>query len=140
MPAMETFRSLVEPTDCDFLGHMNVARYFAACSDGIGNIETALGLTGHDQRSGRRLCFAVVHAESDFLAELQAGDSIYLKTDIAAVGTKSMTFRHRLYRADDEILVFSGTFKSAMFNVETRQSAVIPDDVRENAKRFIASD
>lgn len=140
MPAMETYRSLVEPMDCDFLGHMNVSRYFVACSDGIGNIETALGLTAQDQRSGRRLCFAVVHAESDFMAELQAGDSIFLKTDIVNVGTKSMTFRHRLFRADDDMLVFQSTFKSAMFNVATRRSEEIPDDVREKAKAFMVTD
>jgi len=30
MAAMISFRSTVDPSDCDFLGHMKVSRYFAA--------------------------------------------------------------------------------------------------------------
>ena len=75
MPAMISFRSVVDPSDCDFLGHMNVSRYFAACSDGVFALQSELGLTADDMRNGRRLSFAVVNAQSDFRAELAAGDA-----------------------------------------------------------------
>lgn len=60
MPAMISFRSVVDPSDCDFLGHMNVSRYFAACSDGVFAIQSEMGLTANDMRDGRQLSFAVV--------------------------------------------------------------------------------
>ena len=55
MPDVETFRSAVAPSDCDVLGHMNVSRYFAACSDGVFSLQTMLGLGIGDIRGGRRL-------------------------------------------------------------------------------------
>jgi hypothetical protein len=52
MTVMVSFRSVVDPSDSDFLGHMNVSRYFAACSDGIFAIQSEMGLTANDMREG----------------------------------------------------------------------------------------
>lgn len=136
MGTMVSFRSVVDPADCDFLGHMNVSRYFAACSDGVFAIQSEMGLTAKDMKEGRRLSFAVVHADSDFKAELTAGDAIRLETEIVTVGSKSMTFRHRLIRAGDDITAFETLFKCVMFNLETRKAAPVPDSVREKAAAF----
>ncbi len=133
MPAMVSFRSVVDPGDCDFLGHMNVSRYFAACSDGVFAIQAEIGLTANDMRTGRRLSFAVVNAHSDFRAELSAGDAIRLETSIVAIGSKSMTFRHQLFRADSDKMAFETEFKCVLLSLETRRAADIPEDVREKA-------
>lgn len=138
MAAFVSFRSVVDPSDCDFLGHMNVSRYFAACSDGVFALQTEMGLTASDMRSGRRLSFAVVHAESDFRTELAAGDSIYLETEVLELGTKSITFRHRLFRAEDRALAFETRFKCVMLGLQTRKAEAIPDSVREKAKQWLA--
>ncbi|GAB5433332.1 MAG: acyl-CoA thioesterase [Epibacterium sp.] len=137
MPAFLSFRSVVDPADCDFLGHMNVSRYFAACSDGVFAIQSEMGLTASDMREGRRLSFAVVNVQSNFRAELAAGDAIRLETSIIDVGTKSMTFRHRLFRADENLLAFETVFKCVMFDLEARISRDIPDEVRARASQFL---
>ena len=139
MPAMISFRSVVDPADCDFLGHMNVSRYFAACSDGVFAIQSEMGLTANDMRSGRRLSFAVVNAQSDFRAELSAGDALRLETSIVAIGSKSMTFRHQLFRADGDTIAFETEFKCVMLSLETRRAADISDDVREKALEWLDS-
>ncbi len=137
MPAMISFRSVVDPSDCDFLGHMNVSRYFAACSDGVFAIQSEMGLTANDMRDGRRLSFAVVNAQSDFLAELSAGDGIRLETSVMEIGSKSMTFRHRLIRSEGDTLAFETVFKCVLLSLETRRAAEIPDDVREKAAQWL---
>ena len=137
MPAMISFRSAVDPSHCDFLGHMNVSRYFAACSDGVFAIQSEMGLTARDMREGRRLSFAVVHAESDFKAELSAGDPIRLETGILEIGSKSITFRHRLIRIEDEATAFETIFKCVMLNLDTRRAEMIPDDVRDKAATWL---
>lgn len=137
MPAFLSFRSVVDPADCDFLGHMNVSRYFAACSDGVFAIQSEMGLTASDMREGRRLSFAVVNVQSNFRAELAAGDAIRLETTIIDVGTKSMTFRHRLFRADEDLLAFDTVFKCVMLDLEARISRDIPDEVRARASQFL---
>lgn len=137
MSAMISFRSVVDPSDCDFLGHMNVSKYFAACSDGVFAIQSEMGLTATDMRSGRRLSFAAVSAESDFRAELSAGDAIRLETSIIEIGSKSMTFRHRMIRSEGDILAFETVFKCVMLNLEARRSSEIPAEVREQAKHWL---
>ncbi len=137
MAALVSFRSVVDPAHCDFLGHMNVSRYFAACSDGVFAIQSEMGLTASDMRSGRRLSFAVVNAQSEFRAELTAGDAIRLETSIVAVGTKSMTFRHRLIRSDGDLLAFETVFKCVMLSLETRRAVEVPDDVRAAAEHWL---
>ena len=137
MHGMISFRSVVDPADCDFLGHMNVSKYFAACSDGVFAIQSEMGLTANDMRIGRKLSFAVVHAVSDFKAELSAGDAIRLETSIIQIGSKSITFRHCLIRSEDEAVTFETLFKCVMLSLETRRSAGIPDDVREKAQVWL---
>ena len=139
MGAWVSFRSVVDPSDCDFLGHMNVSRYFAACSDAVTALQCELGLTGRDMRGGRRLSFAVVHAESDFRAELSAGDSIWMESGIEVIGGKSMTFRHELYRAPARELAFATRFKCVLLSLETRRAVDIPDDLRAAAEKFLTA-
>ena len=136
MGAMTTYRAVVDPAHCDFLGHMNVSRYFAACSDGVFAIQCAMGLDRADMSHGRRLSFAVVHAESDFRAEIVSGEAIHLETEIVDIGQKSMTFRHRLKRSCDDALAFETVFKCVMLSLESRAAHPIPDDVRQRAAQW----
>lgn len=140
MAAMVSFRSVVDPSDCDFLGHMNVSNYFAACSDGVFAIQSEMGLTANDMRAGRRLSFAVVHAESDFRAELSAGDAIRLETSIVEIGTRSLKFRHRLVRAEDNAVAFETLFRCVMLDLAARRAVPIPDDVREKAGEWLETE
>ena len=50
-----------------------------------------MGLAASDMRSGRRLSFAVVHAESTFKSELSAGDAVRLETEVLEIGNKSIS-------------------------------------------------
>jgi YbgC/YbaW family acyl-CoA thioester hydrolase len=134
---MTTFRSVVAPADCDFLGHMNVSRYFAACSDAIFALQSEMGLTASDMRSGRRLSFAVVRAESDFRAELSAGDAIRMESSVLQIGTKSMTFLNRMFRVEDGAIAFETVFKCVMLDLASRRAAPVPDDVRAAAAAWM---
>ncbi len=140
MPAMISFRSVVDPSDCDFLGHMNVSRYFAACSDGVFAIQSEMGLTANDMRNGRQLSFAVVNAQSDFRAELSAGDALRLETSVAGIGSKSMTFRHRLIRSEDDTIAFETIFKCVLLSLQTRRAVDIPKEVRDLAAQWLENE
>lgn len=137
MPFVETFRSVVAPSDCDHLGHMNVSKYFAACSDGVFSIQTNLGLGLSDIRDGRKLSFVVVHAESDFKSEVKVGEVISLHTGIVEVGNKSAMFRHRLLCVEENVLAFESVFRCVLLDLEKRRAAPIPDDVRDKAQAFL---
>ena len=137
MPFVETFRSVVDPADCDVLGHMNVSLYFAACSDGVFSFQTSLGLGISDIRTGRQLSFAVVHAESDFKSELHAGEVIYLMTAIEKIGGKSIVFRHNLHRGETGAIAFTTRFQCVLLDLHNRKAVTIPDDVRDKAAPYL---
>ncbi|MBD3678157.1 MAG: acyl-CoA thioesterase [Rhodobacteraceae bacterium] len=137
MPYLPTYRAAVNATDCDHLGHMNVSRYFAACSDAMFAIQTALGLGRSAVAGERALSFAVVHAESDFRAELLAGDVMEMETGILSLGTKSALFHHRLIRVEDGTLAFESEFRSVCLNLKTRRAEPIPDDIRAAAAAYM---
>ncbi|WP_082029844.1 acyl-CoA thioesterase [Ruegeria sp. ANG-S4] len=140
MTAFVAYKSIVDPSDCDFLGHMNVSRYFAACSNSVFALQSEMGLTAEDMRSGRRLSFAVVHAESNFLAELRAGDAIQMESEVLELGGKSITFRHNLLRTSDRKIAFSTVFKCVLLNLETRKAEALPSEVVTRAKHWLASE
>jgi acyl-CoA thioester hydrolase len=87
-------------------------------------------MTRTDMSEGRRLSFAVVHAESDFRREVMAGETVYMRTHVEEIGTKSATFRHRLFSADDDAMVFTTLFKTVCLDLAARKAAPIPDDIR----------
>jgi acyl-CoA thioester hydrolase len=136
MPYAETYRAVVAPGQCDHLGHMNVAQYFAACSDAVFSLQAALGLTRADVATGRRLSFAVVRAESQFHSEVLVGETIVMQSGVVEIGTKSALFHHRLFSADDGRLTFEATFRSALLDLDARKAAPVPEDVRRAADAF----
>ena len=131
------YRATISANDCDHLGHMNVSKYFAAISDAMFSLQTELGLTRTDVVSGRRLSFAVVHAESDFHAEVAEGEVVYMESALAELGNKNARFRHRLKRAADDVVVFEAEFRAVCLNLETRRAVEIPAEVRDQAAAFM---
>ena len=124
-----SFRGMVPQWDCDHLGHMNVGHYLRLCGDGAFALQDKIGLTAGDIRNGRGLSFVVVHAESDFLIEVVAGEIITLKTGVVKIGTKSVTFHHVLENSDGTA-VFESAFKTVLFNTRTRKADPITDEIR----------
>jgi len=124
-----TFSGYVMPAQCDHLGHMNVQHYFATVGEGVFAMQTAFGL-GPSQVAARRLSLAVVHTEASFKSELVAGDVIRLDSGVIEVGTKSVTFRHRLIRVEDEAITFDALFKTVLLDLDKRTAVALPDDIR----------
>jgi acyl-CoA thioester hydrolase len=135
---IDTFRATVAPADCDHLGHMNVQHYFRAVSDGMFALMVRIGLTPEEIRR-RSLSFAVVRAETEFHRELHAGDVMALQSTILKVGEKSASFHHQLMNAATDEVAMSTEFKCVLLDLEKRQAAVLPEDIRNAAARFASA-
>jgi acyl-CoA thioester hydrolase len=116
---------------------MNVQHYFRAVGDGMFAAMVCLGLTPEEIRR-RKLSFAVVRAETEFHHELHAGDVIALETTLVKIGEKSATFHHRLRNVATDEIAMSTEFICVLLDLETRQAAVIPEDIRNVAARFFS--
>lgn len=132
-------RHVIGTSDCDALGHMNVARYFALSNINGVAMQTAMGWPPGQARGGLRLSFAVVNATSDFKSEVLEGETVTVCTDIARIGTKSASFRNVILRADGSQAFYS-VWHSACLNLDTRRADVIPDDLRAALSDYLSSD
>ena len=137
MPAIETFRRVVDPADCDMLGHMNISRYFACVSDAGLGLMTAFGL-GQDQiLGGRRQAFAVVHFDTTFHKEVRPGEWIFIRSGLVNIGRRSSTFRHVMYRATDEVKLFEADAKAVLMDLESRRATVVDEGLRSAMAPFM---
>lgn len=119
----------VRPSDCDALGHMNVARYLDGCSDAGFTLQSAWSLTPEDIRNGRKLAFVVANANSNFLGELNVREHAEVRSELLKIGTKSCTVCHHFFR--NEVEVFNSTFTLVLMNLQTRAAEPISDTLRE---------
>ncbi len=124
---INTHAFTVRPSDCDPLGHMNVARYLDGCSDAGFTLQSRWTLTPEDIRDGRQLAFVVVNANSNFMRELRIGDHVQIRSELIKVGTKSCQVCHHFFLGDAE--VFNSTFTLVLMNLKTRTAEAIPDDL-----------
>lgn len=136
MGDMHTERLVVGSADCDALGHMTMARYFSACQTAGFAMQRAMGWPAGEVNKGRRLSFAVVHLESEFLAEVHAGQVILASVGLREIGNRSASFLHRI-ALEDGRPVFESTWKSALMNLDTRRAEAIPDDMRAAMQDYL---
>jgi acyl-CoA thioesterase FadM len=137
LPEIETLRRIIDPSECDILGHMNVSRYFACVSDAGFGIMTAFGLGREHVVAGRRQSFAVVHTDATFHAEVLAGEQVYMRSAVSEIGHRSATFRHRLLRGTDHKQLFSAHFKCVLMDLDARKAVAIDDELREAMQAFL---
>ena len=126
---MHPYRYVVGSSDCDALGHMNVARYIALCNLAGFEMQRRIGWPPGEPNAGRRYSFAAVHMESDFRGEVHEGEVLLTFAGIDSIGTKSATFDNRIERESGE-LVFHSLWKSALMDLDTRRAVAVPDDLR----------
>lgn len=135
MAEIETVRRVIRAEDCDLLGHLNVAGYFALVSDGGFAIMAAFGL-GEDQiAGGRRQSFAVVHSDARFKAEIRPGQEVHVRSALTEIGSMTAKFRHRVHLGDR--LAFQTIFTCVLMDLETRKARLIDDALRRAMEPFL---
>ena len=77
------------------------------------------------------MSFAVVHAETDFTAELPAGTVIALRSEVQAIGRKSVEFHHQLINMANGQVAMRTTFKCVLLDLKKRAAVEVPPDIRE---------
>jgi 4-hydroxybenzoyl-CoA thioesterase len=78
-----------------------------------------------------RVGFPAVKAECEFVAPLRFGDTAAIALSVARLGTKSITFRYRVRRAEDATPVANGTVVCAVVDLARFVAIQAPERVRE---------
>jgi 4-hydroxybenzoyl-CoA thioesterase len=78
-----------------------------------------------------RIGFPAVKAACEFTAPLRFGDTAEIALSVTRLGTKSITFRYRVRRAEDATQVADGTVVCAVVDLARFVAVPAPDRVRE---------
>ena len=135
MPAFVTYRGTVRAEELDRLGHMNVQHYMGRISEAGFAVMEKIGL-GAASAHGRK-ALSMLRCEIDFRRELTEGEAARIETTMQAVGTKSLTFGHRLVVEADGTLAMEAKIVAVCVDLDTRRSAPLPDAVAATARALI---
>jgi len=85
----------------------------------------------------RRIGFPAVRSECEYRAPLRFGDLVRVDMSISRMGGKSVHFRYRLYRVEDEAdrtggeLSAEGVVVTVVTDLDHFRGLAIPEDVRQ---------
>jgi acyl-CoA thioester hydrolase len=127
-----TYRGVVYPSQCDHMGHMNVMWYVQKFDEATWQLLAAVGLTGtrmRDESSG----MAAVEQHIQYRRELRAGDTVTIRSHVAEVKEKAITFVHEM--TDDQSGTVAAVTRLVGVHIDTvaRRARALPLDVREKA-------
>ena len=81
----------------------------------------------------RRVGFPAVRAEADYKSPLRFGDTADIELSVARLGGKSITFRYRVYRAEEpdraRVLAAEGQVVCAVTDLTRFVAIAVPEDV-----------
>lgn len=120
------------------MGHLNNKNYLGFFDQAAWHVFLALG---HQPKTHqpRGLGLADVSQTVTFKRELVAGALILIRSNVAAVGGKSITVRHEMFDAEDNTLVATLLSTTVFFDLRKRKSLAIPTAVRAEAERWLAA-
>ena len=131
-----TYRGVVYPSQCDHMGHMNVAWYVAKFDEATWQLFTAIGLTPGRLRA-ERLGMAGVEQHIEYKRELFAGDAVSVTSAILEVKDKAIRFAHEMRNDETGELAARTVLVAVHLDLSTRKARALPDDVRGRARALI---
>lgn len=132
MKELETYRGTVYPWHCDFNGHMNVMYYVGKFDEATWHFLAHFGITPSYLKNEDK---GMVAAEQNFkyFEELNAGDLIYVKTELLEFKQKAIVFLHKMYNVESNTLVAEGRMVGVHIDKKSRKSVLFPEDIRAYA-------
>lgn len=130
-----TYRGTVGADELDRLGHMNVQHYMGRISQAGFAVMEKLGL-GEATAHGRK-ALSMLRCEIDFRRELTEGETARIETTMLTVGTKSLTFGHRLIVEPSGALAMEAKIVAVCIDLDARKSVPLPDEVAATARALI---
>ena len=132
----ETYRSVVLPKYCDHYGHMNVRFYAQHFDDGGFQMWNLIGVKQSELTKGG-LGIVVANIAINFIHEITAGQLMVIKGGWINVGKKSMTHEQRMFEADNGILCATQTTVEVRFNMKTRKSVALTNDIKSKIEAHL---
>src|SRR5215468_10674376 len=131
-----TYRGAVYPSQCDHMGHMNVASYVAKFDEATWQLFTAIGLTPSRLRT-ENIGMAGVEQHIEYKRELYPGDVVSVTSAILEVKEKAIRFTHEMKNDETGEVAARTLLVAVHLDGTTRRARALPADVREQASSMI---
>lgn len=120
------------------MGHMNVQFYVAKFDSATWQLFGAIGMT-REWLSANSRGMAAVEQTIKYSAELVPGDLVVVHSDVVAITTKTLRFRHVMVNCVSDEEAASTDLVAVHMGVDDRTSHPFPDPIRERVQEMIAS-
>jgi acyl-CoA thioester hydrolase len=131
-----TYRGAVYPSQCDHMGHMNVASYVAKFDEATWQLFAAIGLAPSRLRTGG-IGMAGVEQHIEYKRELYAGDVVTVTSAVLEVKDRVIRFAHEMKNDETGETAARTTLVAVHLDTTKRKARAFPDDVRERALSMI---
>jgi acyl-CoA thioester hydrolase len=131
-----TYRGSVYPSQCDQMGHLNVAFYVAKFDEATWQLLNALRLTPTRMRT-EKIGMAGVEQHIEYKRELYAGDVVSVTSRVLEIRDKSIRFEHEMRNDETGELAAQMVIVAVHLDTTTRRARAFPTDVREHAAAMI---
>ncbi|HEY4231528.1 MAG TPA: thioesterase family protein, partial [Thermoanaerobaculia bacterium] len=126
-----TYRGSVYPSQCDQMGHLNVAFYVAKFDEATWQLLNAIRLTPTRMRT-ERIGMAGVEQHIEYKRELYAGDVVSVTSRVLEIRDKSIRFEHEMRNDETGELAAQMVIVAVHLDTTTRRARAFPTDVREH--------
>ena len=124
------YRGVVNPWECDIMGHLNIQFYGAKVADGMSHFCHALGLH-QDLTDAGGITLSRRKAYSRYLGELHAGDILDIRAAVLAVDENSVDILAEIINTTTHRLSASFEMQYVGLDGETQQPVPWPREVRQ---------
>ena len=131
-----TYRGSVYPSQCDQMGHMNVAFYVAKFDEATWQLFAAIGLTPSRLRT-EAIGMAGVEQHIEYRRELFAGDVVTVTSTVLEVKDKAIRFAHEMRNDETGEVAARMIVVAVHLDRSARKARSFPGDVREKARAMI---
>jgi acyl-CoA thioester hydrolase len=129
------YKGVVYPSQCDHMGHMNVAFYVAKFDEATWQLLAAIGLT-RPRLAADNLGMAGVEQNIEYKRELYAGDVVSVHSSILEVRDKALRFAHEMKNDATGELAARMVLVAVHIDTATRKARSLPPDVRDRAQEL----
>jgi acyl-CoA thioester hydrolase len=131
-----TYRGAVYPSQCDHMGHMNVASYVAKFDEATWQLFAAIGLTPSRMRA-ERIGMAGVEQHIEYKRELFPGEVVSVTSTVLEIRDKVIRFAHEMTKDETGEVAARMVVVAVHLDTSSRKARAFPAGVRERAASMI---
>jgi acyl-CoA thioester hydrolase len=132
---VESFRGVVYPWFCDFMGHMNT-QFYCSLFDGATLHFLAL-IAKRSELQARDCGWVDLRQVIEYKHEVRSGELLLIRTHLTRIGNSSLGFLHEMRDTEQEILRATSEHVVAMFSLKERKSTPLDPESRQRATELL---